>query len=197
MFGKRKLTTADLTALILRGAAPEVFAPLLYEASMGKHYLQVGASEHDLAYKYGRTLKSVGGIMVFYKAINFKRPEDEYKGNVSRWIVLHTEVARGFMEAGGVKTVEDAVALPKHFNGSEELEKELIKIVMPLLVERRDILDFACALKTHTGLMVFAIALGYAPVNTFDEAIKAHREKLRKEEEEEASRRRNSSNSAF
>ncbi len=188
MFGKRKPTAAELSALILQGTNPEVFAQKLYEAAMGKYYVNTSDVECQLAYKFGSTLKSVAQLEAFYKAVTPVEAERYSNINQSRWIALTNQAACGYLDTAGVANAQEVLMLAWYLNSFDQ--KKLIKYAMPFLTERSQILDFACRLRLPETLMIFAIALGYAPINSFDEAIKAHHEKLRREEEE---RRRNAS----
>lgn len=194
MFGKRKPTMQDLAVLVERKVKPVEFAPMLYEASMGKYYLQTGNAEYEIAKSYGGTLLASEDLMTFYKAVKPKDSIDGSNANWFRWRILSSAVAHGFMEAGRIKTVADVLAVCNMFSGSnwegtcEWLEGELIKRSSKLFKNHEEILSFACALKTYKGLMVFAISLGYLPLNTFDEAVKAHKEELLRIEEEERRR---------
>lgn len=190
MFGNRKPTLADVEEMIAQGAAPSAVAQKFYDATMGKYYLNAGNAECALARKYGGRL-TLDEIRAFKDAVKPVEDKQVLGANVIRWSVFSTEMLRGFIEAGGVKTSADAIRVCRMMSGYnvwdgyfEWLEGELIKRAVPLLVERNEVLDFALALKTYKGLMVFSIALGYAPSSTFEEALKQRQEDMRREEAE-------------
>jgi hypothetical protein len=193
MLWNSKPSFADVRELIACGAEPDVVARKLYNAAKGKYYIDVGNQEClDLARDFGKTLKRVDDIEVFWNTGVGCVPEKDRNPRElrSQWSAITTQVTFGFVEADGVKSVADALKAACMTGGGawddwvlERLEAELIKKTVPLLLNKKDILDFGARLKTFRGLMLLSIGLGFVPANSFEQALEWHKAKLKAEEE--------------
>lgn len=171
---------------------PSEAGALFYAYTHELDGVQVPTHTRVMARDYGSRLASAVQVEAFCAAAQPAMKDDQlYPRSFKRlqFALITAEVVRACVAAGGVKSAADAITAARHLRGydawdarQEQAEMQLIKIAVPLLTLKNDILDFVCNLVSYRGLMIFSIAFGLTPSKTFDEAIEAHRQRLAEEE---------------